>query len=59
MAVYMVKRSDEEIDEQLNIAMEQFDKGGSKFPGMTYEQGVAEALQWVLGDSDDQPIPDE
>jgi len=55
----MVKRSDEEIDEQLNIAMEQFDKGGSKFPGMTYEQGVAEALQWVLGDSDDQPIPDE
>lgn len=26
----------------------------SKYPGMSYEQGVAEALEWVLGD-----IPNE
>lgn len=30
------------------------DTQGSKYPGMTYEQGIAEALRWVLGD-----IPDE
>lgn len=24
-----------------------------KFPGMTYENGVDEALMWVLGDIDD------
>lgn len=24
---------------------------GSKWPGMSYEQGVAEALRWVLGES--------
>jgi len=27
----------------------------SKFPGMTYEQGVEEALQWAIGEiSDDE-----
>jgi hypothetical protein len=24
---------------------------GSKWPGMTYEQGVAEALRWALGEA--------
>lgn len=27
----------------------------NKWPGMTYEQGVAMALDWVLGDEDDDP----
>lgn len=27
---------------------------GTKFPGMTYEEGVDEALRWVLGE-----IPDD
>jgi hypothetical protein len=31
---------------------------GSKWPGMTYEQGVAEALRWVLGMSGN-PLRDE
>ncbi len=25
----------------------------SKYPGMTYEQGITEALAWVLGETDD------
>lgn len=32
--------------------------GPSKWSGMTYEQGVRNALQWVLGDSDDKPMDD-
>lgn len=33
--------------------------GGSKYPGMTYEQGVRDALDWVLenwDDSDGKPL---
>lgn len=30
---------------------------GSKWPGMSYEQGVAEALRWVLGDGQN-PLAD-
>lgn len=37
----------EEITEQLDLAREQEAKGGSQWPDMTYEQGVAEALAWV------------
>lgn len=30
-------------------------RGWSRYPGMTYEEGVRNALEWVLGDSDDDP----
>lgn len=33
------------------------DKGRSKFPGMSYEQGVKAALEWVLGEGP-QPMED-
>lgn len=39
--------SDEEITDQLELARAQEEKGGSQWPNMTYEQGVAEALSWV------------
>jgi hypothetical protein len=29
---------------------------GSKYPGMTYEEGVRAALEWVTGDVDDHPM---
>ena len=35
---------------EINAALSKVDEfGASKFPGMTYEQGVAEALKWVIG----------
>ena len=46
----------EQIEEQLNKAVEQGDEGGSKWPGMTYEEGVRNALEWVLGDYDHAPM---
>lgn len=32
------------------IALADRPDGGTDYPSMTYEQGVAEALMWVIGD---------
>lgn len=35
---------------EIEKAMDKVDDcGGSQFPAMTYEQGVRETLEWVLG----------
>jgi hypothetical protein len=39
----------EEIDAVLNKAAEQTEKGGTKWPGMSYEQGVENAILWMQG----------
>lgn len=44
-----------EIEDQIDKAMEAQSEG-SKYPGMTYEEGVDAALRWALGDSDDAPM---
>ena len=55
MREYEIKRTDEEIDDVLNDCMVQENRGSSRWPAMTYEQGVAEALRWVIGQSEDHP----
>jgi hypothetical protein len=52
-------RSKKEIEEQINKAIPSIEKGRSDVPGMTYEEGVDNALRWALGDSDDAPIEDD
>src|SRR3954454_24949464 len=52
-------RSDSEIDEQLNRAIEAVDSGNTNWPGMSYEQGVDNALRWITGQTDDQPMEDD
>lgn len=52
-------RPEKQIDEAINKCMEQEEKGGSKWPGMTYEQGVSEALRWMTGATDDNPMEDD
>lgn len=47
---------DEEITDQLELARDQEAKGGSQWPNMTYEQGVAEALSWVQGLTPTKPM---
>lgn len=38
-------------EEQIQAARNRVDTdSGTKYPGMTYEQGIAEALDYVLGD---------
>lgn len=53
--MYIKKRSDKEIDAVLNQAAEQIEEG-SKWPGMSYEQGVEAGVKWVLGETDDNPM---
>ena len=52
-----VYRSEEDIDEQINLAAERVGQG-SRWPGMSYEQGVDSALRWVTGEIDDAPMED-
>lgn len=44
----------EEAEEQMAEA-ESFGDS-TQYPGMTYEQGVRDALRWVLGEEDLPPI---
>lgn len=53
-----IVRTDAEVDEVLNGCMEQVDEGGSRWPGMSYEEGVVAALKWALGDTEDHPYPE-
>lgn len=52
-------RTQAEVDEVLNKAQEAEDEGVANWPGQTYEQGVAAALMWVLGHTNDNPMEDE
>lgn len=56
MGTYETVRTDEEVDAVLNIASEQEEKGGTSFPGMSYEQGVSEGIRWLTGQQDDVPL---
>jgi len=51
----LVKRSQEEIDNTLNKCADAFDNG-TMWPGMSYEQGVMDALNWILGHDDEDPM---
>ncbi|MBO7322163.1 MAG: hypothetical protein J6U51_01075 [Bacteroidales bacterium] len=56
MKTYEIARSDEQIDELYDKALDAL--YSSKFPGMTYEQGIRYTLAWILGESDDNPLDD-
>ena len=51
-------RSKSEIDEQTSVVLGKIDAGESYF-GMTYEEGVLAALDWVVGNTNDKPIEEE
>jgi len=50
----MIKRTQKEIDEVMNWASEGIDEG-SKFHGMSYEEGIRDAIDWITGFTDDRP----
>lgn len=52
-------RTEKQIDAIINrIIQAEEDGNGNRWPGMTYEQGVRNALDWVTEDSDDNPYED-
>jgi len=54
----IVVRTDDEIARVENWAVEGVDYG-SRYHGMSYEQGICDILQWLRGDSDVAPDDDE
>lgn len=54
-----IERSEEAINVQRNRAAAQSDKGGTRYRGQTYEEGVDDAIRWMLGESDDEPLGPE
>lgn len=46
---YEIKRTDAEIDEQLNKAADGINDG-SQYPGMSYEDGIQQFWLWVTGE---------
>ena len=51
----MLARTESEVNEQINegLASRQ-----TKWPNLTYEEGVVAALAWAIGRTDDKPMED-
>ena len=45
----MNKRTQDQIDELLNRCIEAEETGVSEYPGMSYEQGIKAAIEWLDG----------
>lgn len=52
----MGRPTDDEIIDQRELAAET--AHATKWPAMSYEQGVETALDWVLGNGDEPPMAD-
>lgn len=48
-------KTEKEIYKQIDAASDLINEGGKYF-GMTYEDGVKSALEWVVGDMNELPI---
>ena len=55
---YKITRKPEIIDELLNMCSEKESEGGSKFPGMIYEQGIQAAINWLTCEDEPHPLED-
>lgn len=55
MSGYEIQRPEADIDAVLNIAHENEDQGVTNYRGMTFEQGVAQGIEWVCGLGDPEP----
>ncbi len=49
-----IKPTEHEIEEQIDEAL----NNPEKFSGMTYAEGVEDALRWVLGLKPEKPMED-
>ncbi len=54
--MYSLERNDNDIDAMREKLDAQNAKGGSKWEGMTYEEGCDRMLRWLTGESDDNPM---
>lgn len=51
------ERTMQEVETLLDEAIERASQQ-TKYPGMTYEEGVLATLDWLFGRNDDSPLDD-
>lgn len=56
MGSFAPEPTEEQLDDALNTAYENKDEMGSKWPGMSYEDGVIATIEWVKGDRAEHPF---
>lgn len=54
----MIVRTEDEMDEVRSQAEDQRATGSTKWAGMSYEDGVAETIAWIVGDNEESPMTD-
>ena len=52
-----ILKSKKEIEHVIGNCIEQMEDGSSRYPGISYEEGIEQALRWVLGEDDDEEWP--
>ena len=53
-----VVRSDDKVDALIDRCIKnKYDK--SEYPGMSYEEGIIAAIEWLTGECDDYPFDEE
>ena len=53
---YEIVRKDQDIDNILKHCSDAENEDETKFPEMTYEQGVKAGIRWITGETDYNPI---
>lgn len=54
----IIARNEAEIEAVLQRA-EDAREEGSKYPGMSFEQGITDFYGWLVGDYDENPMPED
>ena len=57
-AKHEIKRTDDDITHLELWAEKTFQTGETHYPGMTYEDGVRQSLDWLFGRTEDSPADD-
>lgn len=54
--MYELIREDPEIESVLSALAARAPGAATEYPGMTYEDGVAAAVEWLVGRREDPPV---
>ncbi|KKN77936.1 hypothetical protein LCGC14_0355010 [marine sediment metagenome] len=57
MSFYVIKRTDDEINRVVNWARDSQDQG-TRYPGLSYEEGLTAMADWLTGFEDIAPDAD-
>lgn len=54
-----IMRNEQEIWDLLNQCTKAEETGSSQYPGMSYEEGIKAAIEWLNGNINIHPLNDE